>query len=304
MGNYLAFFDSSRLSTLPIARFEMGFSAFTWIISKIADFQIYVGLITFLVWVGVFRAILLVARSFYPAFIVTAVSVILFTPLVSLYSVVLRQGLASAIALLSLPFVLAGPLKSWRVVAIFGLVISFHNSAVIFIVAAILVNKIPVRAIFCGWMLIVTAYILGVSGYAGKFWIDLFDIDIYVLSSFDRADIDYTVGFKWKFLALSLVPLIAIIWATVSARISIRGLPRSTQLILGMYFVMNSIAMMFALSTFHDRMFIWSWIFIPVAVCGIIFSVSSKRAVRRAKLQCSYSSMSLTYRSALDAWRR
>ena len=270
LGNYEFFFNANSYAPLPEAGFEIGFSIFTWFLSKFINFQTYLAVPAFLLWLGLFAVIRLIINNIHIAAVASFFLILLYPPYISLTNVVLRQGVASACALYFLIQIYELSKEKWRTTFIYIIIFSFHISGAIFIFATLLSNLLNIKKIFWIWIILSVAYVFNFSGEIGIYLLDIAGIDLNVLNAFNRSDIDYEVGFKFKYFALNSLPVALILLINFLKNRSLHMYSGFEKFILKLFLVINSVAMMFSLSTFSDRMFAWSWILVPIIFPRIV----------------------------------
>lgn len=262
--NYWNFFEISSSSNLPIIQFEPGFSIYTWVFSKFVSFNVYRDIIVVTVFFAMVFTCYKFSGRFYSAVIVSIFVLAFYTPLNAISEVALRQGLAASILLIFLPKLMESTLRPWVGISIFALIVSFHYSAVLPLVAFLLTYFVVRFIAFYVWLLFMFLYIINFSGLVGIVLQDVLMISADSLNDFNRLDVDYLLGFKWAFLLLSILPVVVALLLGRLGFFSFAFLDFIKSKLMIFYFFSNSIAMCFSLSTFHDRFFIWSWILIPV----------------------------------------
>ena len=270
LGNYENFFHANSSAPLPEFRFEIGFSIFTWFLSKFINLQTYLAVPAFLLWLGLFAAIRLIVNNIHIAAAVSFFLIILYPPYISLTNVVLRQGVASACAIYFLIQIHELSKEKWRTTFIYLIIFSFHFSGAIFVFATLLSKLLTLKIIFWMWIILSITYVFNFSGEIGISMLNIAGIDLNVLNAFDRNDIDYEVGFKFNFFALSSLPVVLIFLIKFLNIRSLNMYSDFEKFLLKLFLAINSVAMMFSLSTFSDRMFTWSWILIPIIFLQIV----------------------------------
>ena len=274
LGNYENFYYASSGAPLPEIRFEIGFSIFTWVLSKIINLKTYLAMPSFLLWLGLFAVIRLNVKNIYIAAALSFLLTLFYPPYVSLTNVVLRQGVASACAIYFLIQIYEKFKMKWRAIFIYLIIFSFHASGSIFIFASIFSKWVNIKIIFWLWMALSIGYVFNYSGEIGIFMLDIMRIDLNVLNAFDRNDIDYEVGFKFNYFVLSSMPVIFIVLIRLLKTSHLRTYSEFEKYAFKVFLVINSVAMMFSLSTFSDRMFTWSWILVPIILIRIVNSIT------------------------------
>lgn len=262
--NYWNFFQVSSSSSLPIIQYEPGFSIYTWVLSKFVGFDVYREIILVVIFIAMVFASYKFSGRFYSAVIASVFGVNFYTPLSAISEVAIRQGLAASILLFFLPKLVGSTLRLSTGIIIFLLIVSFHYSAILLLVAFLLTYFIVSYSAFYIWLFFLFLYFVNFSGLVGIFLQNVLMINVDSLNDFNRLDIDYALGFKWGFFLLSILPVTIAVFLSRVGFISLNFLDFIKSRLIIFYFFSNTIAMCFSLSTFHDRFFIWSWILIPV----------------------------------------
>lgn len=275
LGNYYDFFLYSSHQPSPVFSYDYGFSIFTWVFSKFLNFNSFLGLFLFFVWLGLMVSVRPFSNNVLLLSITSFIFLFYFPVYQSLTVLVLRQGISSAWALLCLPSFFRGfsGNKIWIGFSCL-LIILFHGSGVFFVISAFLAFVFGVRLILLIWFIVCLLYIFGISGDVGFLLLNHFgfDPDIFRSLATERIDIEYTFGFKLNFFLLSLAPVVFYLFGLYLKSVAPLFYSDYLNFLFVTYLTLNILGMFSSSLMFHDRIFIWSWILIPPLMLGFVFS--------------------------------
>ncbi len=274
LGNYYYRFwvdlDTAEFGDI-ILRYEPGFVLIAWLVSLFISFSGFLWLLKFLLFYTAFLLLSRERRGVHAAALLAVLGLAYYLPLNSLATLVIRQGIATAVFFYFLAMHDLGTMRRRTAVAWVLLMITFHYSSVFVLVAMLLYFVMPGLRPFRLWLAMIALYCVNLSGQIGLFMYSLLGLNIDSLEALSTdLGIEYTVGFKFSFLLLStffvLVPL-ALSRFGILAR-------RPAELLahpwFQFYFLLNALATVFTLLPFHDRFFMWSWVLGPALLVSVL----------------------------------
>ncbi|WP_425556388.1 EpsG family protein [Deinococcus aetherius] len=251
--------------------FEPGFTYFLWLFSKSGiPFLTFVFLIKTVFMTSVFVFIRNVFPSFGPFNILFSIILLLYAPFVSMTNNVVRQGAAMSFVFFFLAFSMS---KKWQgmgskakillSVVVFGIASLFHSSVLILMPTWLLSRVITIRTALTIWFIIAPLYVvnfIGLSSVIAYIFRPLTSLNRSVNLSYTN----YELGFKPAFLLASLMPVIAYLLIKL-----LKVTPdRKYNNLFNFYLILNGFGMLMSYLPYHDRIFLYSWSFIPFLLVG------------------------------------
>jgi glucan phosphoethanolaminetransferase (alkaline phosphatase superfamily) len=172
----------------------------------------------------------------------------------------LRAGLALSLVLLAISFVNE---SRWRAAFIALCAINIHFSTAVPLIALLIAYRYPrPRWFLCVWVLAIFVSLAAGSSFATFFGSMIEDsrVDRYLLIDADEAAAVYRVGFRWDFVAYSLIPMI-VGWFYINKLHCADVLYR---IILCTYLIANAFWILVIRVPFSDRFAYLSWFLIPI----------------------------------------
>ncbi|QOY93617.1 EpsG family protein [Massilia sp. UMI-21] len=284
LGNY--YYDFWReLATAEISdvilRYEPGFVLLAWVASKFVSFSGFLWLLKFVLFYAFFLLLSSERRGVYMATLVAVLGMSYYLPLNALASLVIRQGVATAVffcflAVCDLDKVARVKALGWALV-----MIAFHYSSVFVLFALLLYFYLPAARPFQLWLAFLALYCTNISGKVGEFMYSLLGMNISSLEALNGDfGIEYMVGFKLTFLLLSIIFIVVPLMLSRLGLIVLQSGELVEQPWFRLYFLLNSLATIFSALPFHDRFFMWSWVLGPaLVIASLRFRVHRNRKV-------------------------
>lgn len=263
LGNYYNFFNeiNSQITWDSMFRYEPGFFIFFWICKYFLTFSETLWLIKFIVFYSFFLAVFSNFKNKLFSLIFILIFYIYFLPIVSLHSLVIRQGLAVSVLFFFLAKINDEKTSEKKMLIILFSSILFHYSAIIIIIVLVLMNLKKNYFPFILWICSGLIYFFNFSFYIGQYIYGLLGINIYLVN---LHGVEYILGFKPLFLLISIffiiIPIILYFIGTLN--ISLKDL--LSLKLFRFYFILNSLCMYTSFMPYYDRYFLWSWAIGPV----------------------------------------
>lgn len=273
LANYQRFWSdiySSKINN-EIFRYEPGFVIFSKIFSYLISFSEFLWLIKFLV----FYSFLLLALKFYKnIFIVLLISLItffIFPPFSSISNLVIRQGLSTALLFFYLSSIDIGRIKLNNILFLCIALPLFHYSAILVLLALVLLFYITGIYAFFIWCILNILYIFNIPGNIGLLLYAKMGLSINALDTVGSfSEFNYAVGFKPTFLFINIFFIAVPFIISFFGLLVIRTKDLFTLPIFRFYLILNSLCVFTSLMPFHDRFFIWSWVFGPLLIISTL----------------------------------
>lgn len=255
-----------------IVVYEPGFVIFAKFCSLFFSFSGFVWLIKFLAFYSFLLFCISLNKNILLVFPLAVIFFVFFPPFDSISGVVIRQGGATAVAFFYLSVIDFREIKLKNFVCLSFLAAFFHYSAIFILFSVVLMYAVRGLGAFYIWCILNVLYIFNIPGLVGSFFYENSGLNLASLEVLNTdPSNDYTIGFKLPFLLVSIVfimlPIIFSFFGML--KISVKRL-----LVLPLfrfYLVLNSLCIPTSLLPYHDRFFIWSWVFGPAL---IIYSLS------------------------------
>ena len=253
--------------------YEPGFVIFAKFSSLFFSFSGFVWFIKFLVFYSFLLFCISLNKDVLLVFPLVLIFYIFFPPFGSVSGVVIRQGVATAVAFFYLSFIDFRFVKLGNFIFLSFLAAFFHYSAIFIIFSVILMYAVRGLGAFYMWCILNVLYVFNIPGLIGSFFYEKSGLNLASLEVLNTdPSNDYTIGFKLPFLLVSIVFIILPIAFSFFGllKISIKRL-----LVLPLfrfYLILNSLCIPTSLLPYHDRFFIWSWVFGPsLIIYGLSF---------------------------------
>lgn len=258
----------SRMDVFSVEFFgfyEPGFVAFMKLTHYIFSFEGFVFLVDYFLFLSFFLFCARIRRNFWFNLLFLLVLYYSFQPYRSLESVVLRQGLATAVFFFFLTYTDHASVSLRRSICWLIVMISFHTSAAMVLIALVGAKYLKGVRAFKIWFILNIMYALGITGAVGNY---LYERAGFGIASLDVLKVDsdfgYTTGFKATYLLANIafiaLPVVVSAFGLIRLRLaSLLGTP-----IFKIYFILNALSTFTADRPFSDRFFMWSWVIGPL----------------------------------------
>jgi hypothetical protein len=274
LGNYYYRFwvdlDSTELGEIFV-RYEPGFVLLSKLASQFMSFSAFLWLLKFILLYAFFLLLSRESRGMYGVALLAVLGLVYYLPLNSLASLVIRQGIATAILFYFLSTKDLGTVKFRIAVFWVLLMISFHYSSFFVLVAMLMFFVVRGLRPFAIWLVFVFLYCVNFSGHIGIFAYELMGLSIDSLDALNTdTSIEYTVGFKLNFLLLSIFFIVVPLGLSKLGWLAIKPADLLSRPLFRFYLLLNSLATIFSLLPFHDRFFMWSWVLGPALIVSVM----------------------------------
>ncbi|TKF53562.1 EpsG family protein [Vibrio kanaloae] len=248
------------------SRFMIGFKIWTWLNSQLYDsVRFYFGLTAVLIYLLTFISLKLSLGLKYSLIAIICYSMY---PWFALYSASgLRQGIALAIFLLSVGYLIKGESKF----SLIFLVVSFlfHKSSIIFApIFILMIIGISLRNVYFIYFVCIIISLFGFNEIFREYG-SIFGDD--VKSYFSGEAEGYIVGFRLDFLVFSISPLVVFhYFRYLYGRFSIK-----IEQLIKFYILANCYMLILSFVPFYDRIAAYSWYLIPMFIVFLCKEINS-----------------------------
>lgn len=273
IANYQSFWNdiSSYKKNNEIFRYEPGFFIFSKIFSYLISFSLFLWLIKFIVFYSFLRLALKFYKNIPVVLLVSLITFFIFPPIISISNLVIRQGLSVAFLFYYLSRIDIGEIKLNNIFFLCIALPLFHYSAIFVLLAIWLFFY--VRGIYplLIWFVLNILYIFNIPGNIGLFFYTKMGLSITALDAVGSfSEVDYVVGFKSSFLFVSVFFIAIPFIVSFFGFLVIRTKDLFTLPVFRFYLILNSLCVFTSLMPFHDRFFIWSWVFGPLLIISTL----------------------------------
>jgi hypothetical protein len=273
LGNYFSFW--SELNTTSFSdvfiRYEPGFFLLCKLCSMVFSFSAFRWLVQFLVFYSMFLLGSRYTKGVFAAAAVAIACLLFYIPIASMATLVIRQGIATAVFFCFLARYHGGEVRWFAALPWIACMVLFHYSSAFVFIALMLLSFAHGMRAFYVWCVFMVLYSLNASGQIGVFFYDLMGLNVASLNALNNSSgVEYQVGFKVNFLLLNAfyVGLPAVLVLVGVVKVPIRALFSDN--LFRLYFVLNALATVFSLMPFYDRFFMWSWAVGPIMLLAVL----------------------------------